>query len=234
MNWACTPRRYSFNWINYSAERPNPARPSRQNLLGTDDRGRDVLARLIYGFRISVLFALALTIVGTLVGILRGRPARLLRRRFDLLFQRFMEVWGSMPELYLLIIFSAIFQPSIGLLLDPAVAVRLDGPGGLRARRIPARRNMDLRPGGARAGGVEPRHILRHLLPNSITPARQSSCPSVVRRDPGADQPGFLGLGVPPSTPQPGRTAGAGQGQHRAPGGCRCRPSWCWSAPWCC
>ncbi|MFH1493958.1 MAG: ABC transporter permease [Pseudomonadota bacterium] len=211
-NWAWFPlNRYSFNSINYFAESPNPAAPSRQNLLGTDDRGRDVLARLIYGFRISVLFAMALTLVGTLVGILAGALQGYLGGRFDLLFQRFMEVWGSMPELYLLIIFSAIFQPSITLLL---ILLSLFGWMGLadyvRAEFLRGR-NMDYVK-AARALGVSNRAImLRHLVPNSMTPVItflpfriSGSILALTSLD-------FLGLGVPPSTPSLGELLAQGK-----------------------
>ena len=203
--------RYSFNSINYFADSPNPAPPSRQNLFGTDDRGRDVLARLIYGFRISVLFAMALTLVGTLVGILAGALQGYFGGRFDLLFQRFTEVWGSMPELYLLIIFSAIFQPSITLLL---ILLSLFGWLGLadyvRAEFLRGR-NMDYVK-AARALGVSNRAImLRHLLPNSMTPVItflpfrvSGSILALTSLD-------FLGLGVPPSTPSLGELLAQGK-----------------------
>jgi len=211
-NWVLfAPNRYSYNSINYFAEHPNPAAPSGQNYLGTDDRGRDVLARLIYGFRISVLFALALTLVGTLVGILAGALQGYFGGRFDLLFQRFMEVWGSMPELYLLIIFSAIFQPSITLLL---ILLSLFGWMGLadyvRAEFLRGR-NMDYVK-AARALGVSNRAImLRHLLPNSMTPVItflpfrvSGSILALTSLD-------FLGLGVPPSTPSLGELLAQGK-----------------------
>ncbi|MDD5404956.1 MAG: ABC transporter permease [Sulfuricella sp.] len=211
-NWALYPlNRYSFNSINYFADSPNPAPPSRQNLLGTDDRGRDVLARLIYGFRISVLFALALTLVGTLIGIFAGALQGYFGGRFDLLFQRFTEVWGSMPELYLLIIFSAIFQPSIALLL---ILLSLFGWLGLadyvRAEFLRGR-NMDYVK-AARALGVSNRAImLRHLLPNSMTPVItflpfrvSGSILALTSLD-------FLGLGVPPSTPSLGELLAQGK-----------------------
>ena len=211
-NWALYPlNHYSFNSINYFADSPNPAPPSRQNFFGTDDRGRDVLARLIYGFRISVLFAMALTLVGTLVGILAGALQGYFGGRFDLLFQRFTEVWGSMPELYLLIIFSAIFQPSISLLL---ILLSLFGWLGLadyvRAEFLRGR-NLDYVK-AARALGVSNRAImLRHLLPNSMTPVItflpfrvSGSILALTSLD-------FLGLGVPPSTPSLGELLAQGK-----------------------
>ena len=117
-NWALyTLNPYGKNTINYFAQAPNPAPPSRDNWLGTDDRGRDLLAQLLYGFRVSVLFGLALTVTGVLLGVLTGAIQGFFGGRTDLAFQRFIEIWGSMPELYLLIIFSAVFAPSVALLL---------------------------------------------------------------------------------------------------------------------
>ncbi|UCE30015.1 MAG: ABC transporter permease, partial [Burkholderiales bacterium] len=117
-NWAIyPPNAYSFDTINYFSTRPNPAPPSEDNLLGTDDRGRDVLARLLYGFRISALFGLALTAIGVLVGIAAGALQGFFGGRIDLAFQRFSEIWSSMPELYLLLILASIFEPSVWILL---------------------------------------------------------------------------------------------------------------------
>ena len=101
-NWMLEPfNPYSYTTITYDSDLPNPAPPSDFNVLGTDDRGRDVMARLIYGFRLSILFAISLTIVGTVIGILAGMLQGYFGGRTDLLFQRFIEIWGSMPELYL-------------------------------------------------------------------------------------------------------------------------------------
>ena len=94
---------YHHRTINYFAKEPNPAPPTKDNWLGTDDRGRDVFARLLYGFRISVLFALALTVIGVLLGVLTGAIQGFYGGITDLSFQRFIEIWGSMPELYLLL-----------------------------------------------------------------------------------------------------------------------------------
>ena len=111
------PNHYHFNTINYFAKEPNPSGPSADNWLGTDDRGRDVFARLLYGFRISVLFGLALTVFGVLLGVFTGALQGFYGGKTDLIAQRVIEIWGAMPELYLLIIFAAVFDPSLGLLL---------------------------------------------------------------------------------------------------------------------
>jgi microcin C transport system permease protein len=117
-NWALFPLNpYHHTTLNYFAKEPNPSGPSADNWLGTDDRGRDVLARLLYGFRISIVFALALTLTGTLLGVITGAIQGYFGGKTDLAMQRFIEIWSAMPELYLLIIFSAVFEPSVALLL---------------------------------------------------------------------------------------------------------------------
>ncbi|MBF0429460.1 MAG: ABC transporter permease, partial [Magnetococcales bacterium] len=117
-NWVIfPPNANSYDTIDLYTTQPAPAKPGTGHLLGTDDRARDVLARLIYGFRLSVLFAMALTLIGVAIGILAGAIQGYFGGRTDLWFQRFMEIWGSMPELYLLIIFASIFNPGIALLM---------------------------------------------------------------------------------------------------------------------
>jgi microcin C transport system permease protein len=205
------PNRYRYDTINYFAERPNPAAPSAANKLGTDDRGRDVLARLIYGFRISVLFAFALTVIGTFIGIITGALQGYFGGRFDLFFQRFMEVWGSMPELYLLIIFASIFQPSLLLLL---ILLSLFGWMGLadyvRAEFLRGRNLEYVR--AAKALGVPNRSIIwRHLLPNSMTPVITFLPFRVSGAILALTSLDFLGLGVPPTTPSLGELLAQGK-----------------------
>ena len=204
-NWAIyPPNPYGAKTINYFAKSPNPSAPSRDNWLGTDDRGRDLLAQLIYGFRVSVLFALALTAVGVLLGVAAGAVQGFFGGKTDLAFQRFIEIWGSMPELYLLIIFSAILAPSLGLLL---VLLSLFGWMGLsdyvRAEFL-RNRQLDYVK-AARALGVPSAQIIwRHILPNSMMPVvtflpfrMSAAILALTSLD-------FLGLGVPPGTPSLG------------------------------
>jgi microcin C transport system permease protein len=211
-NWAIyPPNTYSFNTLNYFAESPNPAPPSSQNWLGTDDRGRDVSARLLYGFRVSVLFALALTFTGVLLGMVTGAVQGYFAGKTDLLFQRFMEIWSSMPELYLLIIFSSIFEPSISLLL---ILLSLFGWMGLSDYvRADFLRNRNLEyVQAARALGLSNAQIIwRHVLPNSLTPVvtflpfrMSGAILALTSLD-------FLGLGVPPSTPSLGELLAQGK-----------------------
>ncbi len=211
-NWAIyPPNPYGARTINYFAKAPNPSAPSRDNWLGTDDRGRDLLAQLIYGFRVSVLFALALTAVGVLLGVAAGAVQGFFGGRIDLAFQRFIEIWGSMPELYLLIIFSAILAPSLGLLL---VLLSLFGWMGLsdyvRAEFL-RNRQLDYVK-AARALGVSSGQIIwRHILPNSMTPVvtflpfrMSAAILALTSLD-------FLGLGVPPGTPSLGELLSQGK-----------------------
>ncbi len=211
-NWAVfPPNRYGAGTINYFAQAPNPAPPSAANWLGTDDRGRDLLAQLLYGFRVSVLFALALTAVGVLLGVVTGAIQGFFGGKTDLAFQRFIEIWGSMPELYLLIIFSAVLAPSIALLL---VLLSLFGWMGLsdyvRAEFL-RNRQLDYVK-AARALGVPNGQIIwRHILPNSLTPVvtflpfrMSAAILALTSLD-------FLGLGVPPGTPSLGELLSQGK-----------------------
>ncbi len=211
-NWLIFPLNpYTFDSINYDNAQPNPAPPSQDNILGTDDRGRDVLARLIYGFRLSVLFGFALTAIGILIGIIAGALQGYLGGNFDLFFQRFIEVWNSMPELYLLIIFASMFQPSIILLL---ALLALFGWMGLadyvRAEFLKGR-NMDY-VRAAQALGVPNTTIMyRHLLPNAMTPVITFLPFRISAAILALTSLDFLGLGLPPSEPSLGELLAQGK-----------------------
>jgi microcin C transport system permease protein len=216
-NWTLYPlNAHHYSSINYYASQPNPAPPSAENLLGTDDRGRDVLARLIYGFRLSVLFAFVLTAIGIVFGILAGAVQGYLGGRFDLYAQRLIEIWGSMPELYLLIIFASLFQPSVLLLI---VLLSLFGWMGLadyvRAEFLRGR-NMDYVT-AAKAMGVSNRAIMfRHLLPNSMTPVITFLPFRISGAILALTSLDYLGLGVPPSTPSIGELLSQGKANIEA------------------
>jgi len=211
-NWAIYPlNRYSFTSLNYFAPSPNPAPPSAVNWLGTDDRGRDVFARLLYGFRTSVLFALALTAIGVVLGIVMGAIQGYFAGRVDLVIQRFIEIWGSVPELYLLIILASVFEPGLLILL---VILSLFGWMGLadyvRAEFL-RNRALDYVT-AARALGLSSLQIIgRHVLPNSMTPViaflpfrMSAAILALTSLD-------FLGLGVPSSTPSLGELLAQGK-----------------------
>lgn len=198
------PNRYYYDTLNYFSNVPNPAPPSRANWLGTDAQGRDLLARLVYGFRVSVEFGLILTVIGTLLGIAAGAVQGFFGGRIDIVGQRLIEIWSSLPELYLLIIFASIFEPSFLLLI---VLLSLFGWIGLadyvRAEFLRNRTQDYVR--AARAMGLTNWQIIwRHVLPNSLTPVitflpfrMSGSILALTSLD-------FLGLGVPPPTPSLG------------------------------
>ena len=171
-NWAMfAPNPYGPNTINYFAKSPNPAPPTRENLLGTDDRGpRPAGAADLRLSRVRAVRAGAHRRSASVLGVLTGAMQGYFGGKTDLAMQRFIEIWSSMPELYLLIIFSAVFAPSFGLLLMLLSPVRLDGPVRLCARRIPAQPAARLRARRARPGREQPQIMWRHILPNSMTP----------------------------------------------------------------
>jgi len=204
-NWALYPPiSWDYKTINQGQARPNPAPPSAENWLGTDDRGRDVLARLIYGFRISMFFGLILAVIGTAIGIVVGSIQGFLGGWVDLLGQRGIEIWSSMPELYLLIILSASFTPSIPKLI---AILSLFGWMGLsiyvRAEFLRAR-NFDYVK-AARAMGVGNWDIMRkHILPNTLVPVVTFFPFRVSGAVIGLTSLDFLNLGVPSPTPSLG------------------------------
>lgn len=211
-NWAIYPPiPYSYETLNYFSKVPNPAPPSFDNWLGTDDRGRDVLSRLIYGFRLSILFGLALTVVGVSVGIITGSLMGFFGGKFDLISQRLIEIWSAMPELYLLIIFASIFNPSIWLLIVLLAAFGWMGLSDyVRAEFFRNRALEYVR--AAKALGLTNLQIMRrHILPNSLTPVitflpfrMSAAILSLTSLD-------FLGLGVPPGTPSLGELLSQGK-----------------------
>ncbi len=211
-NWRLrAPNPHSAVSTDYFSKEPDPAPPSARNVLGTDSQGRDMLARLLYGFRVSIWFALALTAVGTVLGILAGALQGYFGGKLDLTLQRIIEVWGAVPELYLLIIFASIFEPSLLLLL---VLLSLWGWMGLsdyvRAEFL-RNRSLDFVK-AARALGLSNRQIIfRHVLPNSLTPVitflpfrMSAAILSLTSLD-------FLGLGVPPTVPSLGELLNQGK-----------------------
>jgi len=204
-NWGLTTiNPHSATSTDYFNPVMPPSKPDASNWLGTDTVGRDMTARLLYGFRVSIWFALALTLTGTLIGVAAGALQGYFGGRTDLILQRFIEIWGAVPELYLLIIFASIFEPSLLLLL---VLLSLWGWMGLsdyvRAEFL-RNRSLDYVK-AARALGLGPWQIMvRHVLPNSMTPVitflpfrMSGAILALTSLD-------FLGLGVPSTVPSLG------------------------------
>jgi microcin C transport system permease protein len=215
MIWPPIP--YSYNTVNYDLPVPAPAPPSRENLLGTDDQGRDVLARLIYGFRISVLFGLTLTLFSSLIGVAAGSVQGYFGGLIDLLFQRFIEIWSGMPVLYLLIILASLVQPnfwwllSLMLLFSWMALVPVVRAEFLRAR------NYDYVKAARALGLSTPRIIVRHVLPNAMV-ATLTFMPFILNGSitilTSLD---FLGFGLPLGSPSLGEMLNQGKNNLQAP-----------------
>ncbi|MSP42262.1 MAG: ABC transporter permease [Alphaproteobacteria bacterium] len=213
--WA--PIRYSYNTINLDLPVPAPAPPSADNWLGTDDQARDVMARLIYGFRISVLFGLTLTLFSSAAGVVAGAVQGYFGGWIDLGFQRFIEVWTSVPIIYLLIILAAVIEPNFWILLGIMLAFSwIALVPVVRAEFLRARNFEYVR--AARALGVGNIAIMwRHMLPNAMVAALtfmpfilNGSITTLTSLD-------FLGFGLPPGSPSLGELLAQGKNNIQAP-----------------
>jgi len=211
------PIRYSYNTIDYNLDVPAPAPPSREHWLGTDDKGRDVVARAIYGFRISVLFGLILTVFSSIVGIIAGAIQGYFGGWIDLLFQRFIEIWSGLPVLYLLIILASLVEPNfwwlLGLMLLFSWMALVDV---VRAEFLRARNFEYVR--AARALGVSDTVIMfRHVLPNAMV-ATLTFLPFILNGSlTTLTSLDFLGLGLPVGSPSLGELLAQGKNNLQAP-----------------
>ncbi len=208
---------YDYGTINYDITKPAPSPPDSQNWLGTDDQGRDVMARLIYGFRISVLFGLVLTIFSAAIGIMAGAVQGYFGGKIDLIFQRLIEIWQGLPVLYLLIILASFVEPNFWWLLGLMLAFSwMSLVDVVRAEFLRARNFDYVR--AARALGVsEPVIMWRHVLPNAMVSAitflpfiLNSSITTLTSLD-------FLGFGLPPGSPSLGELLAQGKANPHAP-----------------
>lgn len=211
------PIRYSYDTIDFELDSSPPTPPSARHWLGTDDQGRDVMARVIYGFRISVLFGLLLTLFSTLIGVSAGAVQGYFGGLLDLLAQRFIEIWQGLPVLYLLIIMASVIQPSFfSLLLLMTLFGWTSLVGVVRAEFLRARNFEYVR--AAKALGVNDATIMvRHTLPNAMV-ATVTFMPFILSGSvttlTGLD---FLGLGLPPGSPSLGELLKQGRDNLHAP-----------------
>ncbi len=211
------PIRYSYDTINFDLPTPAPSPPSAENWLGTDDQGRDVVARVIYGFRIAVLFGLVLTIFSSIIGVVAGAVQGYFGGWVDLLAQRFIEVWSSVPQLYLLIIMASLVTPSFWwLLLIMLLFGWMSLVAVVRAECLKTR-NMDYVKAAIALGVKQRTIIFRHILPNSIVATitflpfiLNGSITTLTALD-------FLGFGLPPGSPSLGELLAQGKANLNAP-----------------
>ena len=210
------PIRYHYDTINYHLTTPAPSPPSTENLLGTDDQGRDVLARLIYGYRTSIIFGLILTLLSSFFGVIVGALQGYFGGRFDLLTQRFIEIWSSLPQLFLLIILSSFVTPSFSWLLAIMLLFSwLSLVDVVRAECLRARNAEYVK--AARALGVSSFTLLRrHVLPNALV-ATLTFMPFVLNASISTlTSLDFLGFGLPPGSASLGELLAQGKANIQA------------------
>jgi len=211
------PLRYGYSTINYDAKTPAPSPPSAANWLGTDDQGRDVLARLIYGFRISVLFGLTLTILSSIIGIMAGAVQGYFGGWTDIIFQRIIEIWSGLPELFLLIILASIITPNFWWLLAILLLFSwMSLTSVVRAEFLRAR-NFDYVKAARALGVPEFRIMTRHVLPNALTSAMTMMPFLVSGAVTALTTLDFLGFGLPAGSPSLGELLLQGKSNPEAP-----------------
>jgi microcin C transport system permease protein len=234
------PIRFSYNTQNKNPPMAFPAKPTwlltekdcklavergfhpcnaslEWNWLGTDDQGRDVVARVIYGFRISVLFGLVLTLFSSVVGVAAGAVQGYFGGWTDLLFQRFIEIWTSVPQLYLLIIVAAVIEPNFWILLGILLAFSWVALVGVVRAEFLRARNFEYVTAARALGLSNTRIIFKHLLPNAMVATitfmpfiLNGSITTLTSLD-------FLGFGLPPGSPSLGELLAQGKDNLQAP-----------------
>ena len=215
MIWPAVP--FSFDAPVKNLPVPAPAPPSWRNLLGTDDQARDVLARVIYGFRISVLFGFTLTIISSAIGIAAGAVQGFYGGLTDLLFQRFIEIWSGMPQLYMLIILASVITPSFWVLLVFLLLFSWMSLTGVVRAEFLRGRNLDY-VRAAQALGVRDAAVMwRHILPNAMV-ATMTFLPFTLSGSVAIlSSLDFLGFGLPPGSPSLGELVNQAKDNLQAP-----------------
>ena len=213
--WSLIP--YSYDTINYNLPSAAPSGPTTENWLGTDDQGRDVVARLIYGFRISVLFGLVLTILSSILGVAAGAVQGYFGGRVDILGQRFIEVWSGLPVLFLLIILSSFVEPNFWWLLLIMLLFSWMGLVGVVRAEFLRGRNLEYVRAARALGLSHGRIMFRHILPNAMVATMtfmpfilSGSITTLTALD-------FLGFGLPPGSPSLGELLAQGKANLHAP-----------------
>ena len=213
--WPLIP--YSYDTVILGLPTPAPSPPTTQNWLGTDDQGRDVVARLIYGFRISIMFGLLLTLLSSVIGVAAGAWQGYFGGWIDLIFQRFIEIWGSMPQLFILIILAGLFIPSFWFLLGILLLFSWMGLVGVVRAEFLRGRNFTYVLAARALGVSNTKIIFKHILPNAMVATitflpfiLSGSITSLTALD-------FLGLGLPPGSASLGELLNQGKANLQAP-----------------
>ena len=209
--------RFSHNTINYNLNQPAPSPPSAENWLGTDDQGREVLSRILYGMRLSILFGLLLTLGSSVIGVIAGAIQGYFGGWIDLAGQRFLEIWSSMPTLYLLIILSSFVVPSFWWLLLIMLAFSWMALVDLVRAEFLRGRNLEYVRAAQALGVSHSKIMFRHILPNAMV-ATLTFMPFILNGSiVTLTSLDFIGFGMPPGSPSLGELLGQGKANLHAP-----------------
>lgn len=208
---------FSFNTVDFKLKTPTPSAPSRKHWLGTDDEGRDILARILYGIRLSVAFAFALTIISSIIGILAGAIQGYLGGKTDIIMQRFIEIWDSLPQLFILIIVASLFVPTFWTLLIIMLLFSWTSLTGMVRAEFMRTRNFEFVKAARVLGVRNWRIIYRHILPNALV-ATITFIPFLISEAIVAlTALDFLGLGLSQDYPSLGDLVRQGKDNLQAP-----------------
>ena len=208
---------YSFNTVDYDLDKPTPSSPDKKHWLGTDDEGRDVLARILYGIRLSVIFAFTLTAISSIVGIMVGAVQGYFGGKTDVIIQRFLEIWESLPQLFILIIVASVFAPGFWLLLLIMLFFGWPALVGVVRAEFLRTRNFEFVKAAKALGVSDVRIMFKHILPNALV-ASITFIPFILSESIVAlTALDFLGLGLSYEYPSLGDLVRQGKDNLQAP-----------------
>lgn len=208
---------YSYNTVDYELARATPAAPNAEHWLGTDEEGRDVLARILYGIRLSVVFAFLLTLVSSLIGIIIGAVQGYLGGKTDLILQRLIEIWDSLPQLFILIIIASVFLPTFWSLLFILLLFSWTGLTGMVRAEFLRLRNFEFVKAAQVMGVSNIRIMFRHILPNALVTSITFIPFIMAEAITSLSALDFLGLGLSQDYPSLGDLVRQGKDNLQAP-----------------
>ncbi len=208
---------YSFNTVDYQLDGPTPSAPDKNHWLGTDDEGRDILARILYGIRLSVVFAFVLTFISSIIGIVVGAVQGYFGGKTDIVIQRLLEIWDSLPQLFILIIIASVFAPTFGVLLLIMLFFSWTSLVGVVRAEFLRTRNFEFVKAAKALGVSDIRIMFRHILPNALV-ASITFIPFILSESIVAlTALDFLGLGLSHEYPSLGDLVRQGKDNLQAP-----------------
>ncbi len=208
---------YSFNTVDYYLETATPSAPDKKHWLGTDEEGRDIVARLLYGIRLSVIFAFVLTVISSALGIFIGAVQGYFGGKIDLIFQRVIEIWDSLPQLFILIIIASVFLPTFWSLLVILLLFSWTGLTGMVRAEFLRLRNFEFVKAAKVLGVSNFRIMFRHILPNALVTSVTFIPFIMAEAITSLSALDFLGLGLPTDYPSLGDLVRQGKDNLQAP-----------------